>query len=67
MSDLMAQPDSMVTLQEAMARTGFSYSHIRGLIASGTLIGYRVPGGRAVRVKRRDLDCLFEKIEPRRN
>lgn len=65
MSDLMAQPDSMVTLQEAMQRTGFSYSHLRRLIASGRLIGYRVPGGRHIRVKATDLDCLFEKIEPR--
>jgi hypothetical protein len=39
--------------------------HLRGLIASGILTGYRVPGGRHIRIKARDLDCLFQKITPR--
>jgi excisionase family DNA binding protein len=57
-------PDAMLTLQQVMEATGFSYSHIRGLIASGQLVGYRVPGGRAVRVKARDVDALFIPVLP---
>jgi excisionase family DNA binding protein len=64
--DIQTETDpGFITLQQAMARTQFSYSHLKGLVASGTLTGYRIPGGRSVRVKARDVDALLTKIQPR--
>jgi excisionase family DNA binding protein len=53
-----------INIAEACQLTGLGYSTIRGYIASGRLIGYRVSGGRGLRVKRSDLDALFTRIEP---
>lgn len=67
MSTIATPADSWLTLEQVMSRTGFSYRHLRGLIASGRLIGYRLPGGHHIRVKATDLDCLFQPIPVRGN
>ena len=51
-----------LTLAEGAEHVGLHVKTLRRRIASGDLPAYRMPKGRALRVKREDLDALFRAI-----
>jgi excisionase family DNA binding protein len=50
----------MLTLTEAATELGCSSRSVRRLVAAGQLAAYAPLGGRALRIKRADLDELVE-------
>jgi excisionase family DNA binding protein len=57
-------PDDMLTRTEASNASGFSVATIDRRIADGTLPYFRLRNGRAIRIRRRDLDLLWSRVDP---
>ena len=55
-------PKAVYSKREAAEFLGVSVDTINRMIASGTLIAYRLKGGRSVRIKHADLMAVLEPI-----
>ena len=56
--------DGLVTLAEAAQRLNVSVRTVRRLIQHGYLDGYRVGGGRAIRVHAAAVDAVLRRMPP---
>lgn len=56
------RPPAWLSRKEAAAHTGLSIDSIDRAITDGDLPAYRAPGGRAIRIKREDLDGMFVRV-----
>lgn len=56
------EPDGLVTLAVAAEMLSVSTRTVRRLIQHGYLEGYRIPGGRAIRVHRADVEAVLRRM-----
>ncbi|QGF22435.1 helix-turn-helix domain-containing protein [Raineyella fluvialis] len=55
-------PKKLVTMQVAADAYGLSVRTIRSYVAQGLITGYRMPGGRAIRVEMNEIDRAITTI-----